>query len=166
MSSEPTQQAEVSQLYQALGLMSTIKPSMLVRIDDPIGMAEEVVREVDQLRAELAKAQTITGETSDGYHTFDELYKHRCLLFAWVLMYTWNGFKTRKNDKGEEWPGWFIAGVNTPFGQITYHLPDELWDLVLSQEIERNIGYDGHTSNDVIERMTQVLKDMAGNRTT
>ena len=98
------------------------------------------------------------GQVSDGYHTFDELYEHRCLLFAALSCWVHGFFKTRKNDKGEEWPGWFIAGLNTPWGQITYHLPDRYWDLVdADYELERNDQYDGHTSQDVAERLRKML---------
>ncbi len=30
-------------------------------------------------------SETITGETSDGYHTFNELYEHRHWLFLCLL---------------------------------------------------------------------------------
>ena len=54
-----------------------------------------------------------TGEVSDGYHTFDELYEHRCLLFCWILtmasepeqwkIATW---KSRKHSDGSAFEGW------------------------------------------------------------
>jgi len=98
------------------------------------------------------------GQVSDGYHTFDELYEHRCLLWAGLLNWQDGTFKTRKNDKGEEWPGWFIAGLNTPWGQITYHLPDSMWELVHCDEIERNDQYDGHTPHDTTERLRNAIE--------
>ena len=106
-----------------------------------------------------------TNLVSDGYHTFGELYEHRCLLFAWVIStigvnidaYRDLLFKTRKNSEGEEWVGWFIAGINMPEGQVTYHLPMSMWDLVHAPEIERNDRYDGHTSDDVVKRITEIL---------
>ena len=102
-----------------------------------------------------------TNLVSDGYHTFGELYQHRCLLWAWIVtavVTMWGcGFKTRKNSEGEEWQGWFIAGMNTKDGQITYHLPTSMWDLVHAPEIERNDKYDGHTSDDVVKRLRVIL---------
>jgi hypothetical protein len=98
------------------------------------------------------------GQVSDGYHTFDELYEHRCLLFAAWCRWMPETFKTRKNDKGEELQGWFIAGFNTPWGQVTYHLPDSIWDLVDAFEIDRNFDYDGHTSQDVAQRLRKMLE--------
>ena len=93
-------------------------------------------------------------EVSDGYHTFAELYNHRCLLFI-NLAVTCPGiaFKTRRNDVREEWEGWFILGLNTPHGQITYHIPSVYWDLAAVPEIDHNADYDGHSSNDVVERL-------------
>ena len=97
-------------------------------------------------------------EVSDGYHTFRELYEHRHLL--WMNLIQANkarAFKTRKNQEGEEWHGWFIAGMNTDYGQVTYHLPSELWDKLNVPEVERNRDYDGHTSSDVLARLTELL---------
>ncbi len=105
-----------------------------------------------------------TGQVSDGYHTFDELYEHRCLLFLNVVKaltdHRDRTFKTRRNQDGEEWSGWFILGMNTDYGQITYHLPDKYWDMADVREVERNTDYDGHTSYDVAAR----LLDLAGCR--
>jgi len=102
-----------------------------------------------------------TNLVSDGYHTFVELYQHRCLLWAYIVstlgVASMSGFKTRKNSEGDEWEGWFIAGMNYPDGQITYHLPDSMWDLVHAPVIERNDRYDGHTSADVVKRITEIL---------
>jgi hypothetical protein len=97
----------------------------------------------------------VTSETSDGYHTFGELYKHRMMLWVCVLLANpKKAFKTRLDDKGEAWDGWFIAGMNTEMGQMTYHLRDEYWGMLSSvPEIEKNEGYDGHTSDDVLLRL-------------
>lgn len=97
---------------------------------------------------------------SDGYHTFAELYDHRHSL-ALALMRAlpdvcW--FSQRHND-GELPFGsadWFIVGADLPAGAITYHLPIEL--LSLAQQTgaaELSVGrpWDGHTANDVIERL-------------
>ena len=102
-----------------------------------------------------------TGEVSDGFHTFDELYQHRCLLWAYICSRSLGSFKTRKNSSGDQWPGWFIAGMDTPHGQITYHLPDSMWDLVDASEVERNEGYDGHTAQDVAARLELMLRSVA-----
>lgn len=105
----------------------------------------------------------VTGETSDGYHTFNELYEHRHALFALIVnIAAENGmeasaWKTWRNQEGEKWDGWFIAGLDTFYGQISYHMPAEWWDRVIAPEIERNANYDGHTSKDVLNRLRAML---------
>lgn len=108
--------------------------------------------------AGLVQIDCDTGNVSDGYHTFDELYRHRCLLFAALCKVTPRAFKTRRAQDGDEIPGWFIAGIDTPHGQITYHMPNAMWDLVYVNEIERNFTYDGHTSADVADRLEAWLR--------
>lgn len=98
----------------------------------------------------------IPGKTSDGYHTFDELYEHRCLLFiafgkSLPLLHSW---KSLRHEDGSQWEGWFIAGIDLPNGQtITYHLPQRLWDLCSFVDRDRAPEWDGHTSDDVLERI-------------
>ena len=101
----------------------------------------------------------ITGDTSDGYHTFNELYEHRNVLFALVLRsYPRSAWKTRRGKDGEEIEGWFIGGMETEFGQVSYHLPLEWWDRLTDvREIERNEDYDGHSSEDVLTRLGMIV---------
>lgn len=96
-------------------------------------------------------------QVSDGYHTFSELYDHRCLLWVNVLQLNKNkAFKTWRDDAGEKWDGWFIAGLDTDFGQITYHLAENLWSLLNVKETEKNEGYDGHTSEETLQRLKKL----------
>lgn len=94
-------------------------------------------------------------EVSDGYHTFAELYDHRYLLFVnLALCHRDQAFKTRLNQNGEAWEGWFILGINTQWGQVSYHVPDSMWGFLDGvPEVGQNSGYDGHTSQDVINRL-------------
>ena len=101
-----------------------------------------------------------TADVSDGYHTFNELYNHRHLL--WINLLHCNptqAFKTRKDDNNKTMDGWFIAGMYTDYGQITYHLPDEYWPLLNVCEIEKNFDYDGHSSLDTLKRLELVAKN-------
>ncbi len=93
-------------------------------------------------------------DVSDGYHTFGELYAHRHALFVNLcLLQRDRAFKSRKHDDGTEWEGWFILGLNTEYGQITYHLPDRWWDHVDVPDVDGNVDYDGHSSSDVLLRL-------------
>lgn len=98
-----------------------------------------------------------TNIVSDGYHTFGELYEHRMVLYMALVAHhpAW-AFKTRQDHEGNTIEGWFILGMNTPFGQVSYHLPDRFWDEVDVREVDRNRRYDGHKGNDVLERIRAI----------
>lgn len=100
-----------------------------------------------------------TGSVSDGYHTFDELYDHRCLLFAALTQARPHAsWKSRLHSDGEAWEGWFIAGMDLNGKPITYHLPEKYWDLCKGDERTRAPEWDGHTSADVLVRLTGWLE--------
>ena len=97
---------------------------------------------------------TDMGKVSDGYHSFNELYEHRHLLFInLTIAYPEISFKTWLNHKKEKMDGWFILGMETDHGEITYHVPDKYWKITTVKEIEYNSEYDGHDSEDVLERL-------------
>jgi YD repeat-containing protein len=103
-----------------------------------------------------------TGSISDGYHTFDELYDHRHALYLAILkLHPEGSWISRKHHDDTEWEGWFIAGMTLPTGSITYHLPDSLWALALKTDVEvleNAPEWDGHTPNDVVERLLHFVK--------
>lgn len=97
------------------------------------------------------------GKVSDGYHTFDELYDHRCTLFL-ALMRSHPGLSwiSAKHSDGSAWPGWFVAGMRLPTGDVTYHLPAWMWSLACSTGaavLEAGHEWDGHTPADVVKRL-------------
>jgi hypothetical protein len=100
------------------------------------------------------------GEVSDGYHTFNELYDHRCILWVHVLLDNKNkAFRTKKHVDGSEWEGWFVAGLEFHDKQMTYHLPNKYWDLLDGIEtMPRMVYFDGHTSQDVHSRLVEWAK--------
>ncbi len=101
------------------------------------------------------QANQITGETSDGYHTFNELYAHRVRLFC-LLMHAHknSSWWSRKHHDGSAWEGWIIAGIDTPEGSATYHLPEsEIENLPEGTELPNGKEWDGHTSDDVLVRL-------------
>ncbi|MDF2841667.1 MAG: hypothetical protein K0R00_93 [Herbinix sp.] len=99
----------------------------------------------------------ITGNTSDGYHTFDELYAHRTVLFAVICNQNHGiSWRSKLHNDGTMFEGMFIAGMDLPYyGQVTYHCEDKYWDLFNGSQILLHApAWDGHQPNDVIERMT------------
>lgn len=101
---------------------------------------------ITTLRAENA----ITSETSDGYHTFGELYHQRAVLFAALVNGRTEAWKSRLHSDGTMFDGgWFIVGVNTPKGEYTYHYDLSLWAMFNVREIPNAPEWDGHTADDV-----------------
>lgn len=92
------------------------------------------------------------GEISDGYHTFNELYRHRYALFAVACKFL-GGWKSRLHADGTMFDGHFIAGAETPQGPVTYHMPIRVWGGFRCREFDRAPEWDGHTSQDVIDRL-------------
>lgn len=92
------------------------------------------------------------GDFSDGYHTFNELYHQRAVLFATIVNQNKNiAWKSYRHEDGELCfgGGWFIVGVDTPEGSYTYHYENKYWDIFECKELERSKHWDGHTDKDV-----------------
>lgn len=98
---------------------------------------------------------TITGETSDGYHTFSELYHHRAVLFSVIVRdHVDLAWKSRLHHDGTMYDGMFIVGIETPDGQATYHYDlNPYWDMFECKELDRAPEWDGHTPDDAIARI-------------
>lgn len=104
------------------------------------------------------------GKLSDGYHTFDELYHHRAILFATICNthknLAWKSLK-HFNDNDEMYDGMFIVGIDTPYGQVTYHYDiNPYWELFKVPELDRAHKWDGSTPDDCIKRLAQWAREM------
>lgn len=100
----------------------------------------------------------LVGDVSDGYHTFNELYDHRNVLFIKLcesLTRKYFIWKSKTHSDGTKIEGWFILGIGEEPGlQITYHLPLYLWDdTPFAITLEKAPAFDGHTSTDVLDRI-------------
>ncbi len=95
------------------------------------------------------------GDLSDGYHTFNELYHHRAVLFSVICnALPTRAWKSKRHDTGDMYDGMFIVGIETPQGQVTYHYDVELyWDMFKVKELDRAPTWDGHTPAEAIERI-------------
>lgn len=127
--------------------------------------------EIEKLfkKALLAYGDTVRGEvitenTSDGHHTFKELYEFRLLynaaFFNQITNSLWaNVHKSKRHSDGKECfgGGWFIVMATLPTGQISNHCELKDWDLFTCEERERGDVWDGHTPQDVAERLRQFL---------
>ena len=135
--------------------------------------AKDVVAYVEEL-IEEGKRETITEDTSDGYHTFKELYDHRITLFITLCRFvqleddsatSFGGviprsriWRSKRHSDGQICFGTgtqFVLGIWKAAGQqITYHIPIERWaETDFAETLDTAPEWDGHTSQDVLERL-------------
>lgn len=108
--------------------------------------------------AELKIEVADIGEVSDGYHTFNELYYHRMMLFAVICnTYKTRAWKSWQHDDGTMYDNYFIVGVETALDDYTYHYHKDHWEMFKVREIEHAPKWDGHTSKD-ITRLLSLIK--------
>ena len=110
--------------------------------------------------------------TSDGYHTFAELYLHRHFLFmALMISHPEKSWRSKSHSDGSVFDGWFIAGMHLPAGDVTYHLPIKAWDNLDDHDIstlQTAPEWDNHTPHDVLLRISDWMRSQtrAARRTT
>lgn len=101
------------------------------------------------------------GDVSDGFHTFNQLYHQRAMLFAALVNLNRDiSWKSRKHEDGKPCfgGGWFVVTIDTPAGPYGYHYEDKYWDLFNCKELERAKHWDGYTEKDV-GRLMSLYKD-------
>ena len=111
--------------------------------------------------AYYAQPEQVSGDTSDGYHTFNELYDFRkaynaALFNEWAASDKYSVHKSKRHYDGEECfgGGWFIVVAQLPNGQISNHYEMKDWDKFHLPETEKALfEYDNHTSSDVLKRL-------------
>ena len=92
------------------------------------------------------------GDVSDGYHTFNQLYYQRMMLFAVLVKQNRDkAWKSLRHEDGELCfgGGWFIVGIDTPDGSYTYHYENKYFDLFDCEILDHGKHWDGHTEKDV-----------------
>lgn len=115
---------------------------------------------------EGVKQYKTMGDVSDGYHTFDELYEFRMLYNAalfneWFTAGRYDVHKSERHNDGELCfgGGWFIVMATLPTGQISNHYPMEYWHLFKATIRKRADKWDGHTPQDVVQRLLNLLPE-------
>lgn len=102
------------------------------------------------------------GDLSDGYHTFNELYHHRAVLFSAICnSMPDKAWKSKLHDTGDMYEGMFIVGIETPNGQATYHYDIEpYWDMFKVKEFDKAPKWDGHTPAEAIKRIADISSEV------
>lgn len=122
-----------------------------------------------KLMALIVDSRKVTGDTSDGYHTFNELYEYRMLYNALLFneLYrhhqNYNVHKSWHHSDGERafGGGWFVVVAQLPTGQVTNHYEEKDWPLFDIEERVRADKWDGHTPQEAAERL-RVFAEMNG----
>lgn len=104
----------------------------------------------------MNKAENVVDQnTSDGYHTFGELYEHRNLLFLALCLVNRPSVVFKK----DHYEGWDVVYLLTVEGQLSYHVPIKYRKFLEQNFIhDESLEWDGHTSTDVIRRLTSLLE--------
>lgn len=128
---------------------------------------DDKFNKTENLSAETAAdPKEDTGNVSDGYHTFNELYRY-CLLYnaAFFNELAARGdikvCKSYRHSDGEECfgGGWFIVMAELPTGQISNHYEAKDWELFDVPEREKAFVWDGHSPNEAADRLERYLRD-------
>ena len=132
----PMAECSVNDLYTALGMPW------------PRGGIEYAIIEY---LADLIEQPEITEDTSDGYHTFEQLYYQRMVLFATLVQEHKDcAWKTWNHEDGKPCfgGGWFLVTIDTPKGAYGYHFEEKYWNLFDCPELPKAKHWDGYTEKD------------------
>lgn len=90
------------------------------------------------------------GEISDGYHTFNELYYHRMVLFSVICNQNKDlAWKSKLHSDGTMFDDYFIVGIVTKEGNFTYHYHIDHWGMFDVEEFNLAPEWDGHEAKDI-----------------
>ena len=135
--------------------------------------------EVKQSIHTLSRDAIVEGSESmsvfDSYHTMEELYEHRLVLFialckllaqvsttfmpkGFEILNPVSVWRSKLHSDGSSFDGWFILGIGKEAGkQITYYLPYSKWeDTEFAETLEKAPEFDGHTFSDVLKRIANL----------
>lgn len=89
----------------------------------------------------------------DGYHTFEELYECRHVLYMSLVNNNKSLF-----TKNKDYKDWFCVVGDLGTGQISFHIPEKYWKMFLCEE--KTHVFDGHNTKQVIERLLNYANKM------
>ena len=131
-----------------------------------------VNKKINEIQSEinfLKNNNLSVGKLSDGYHTFNDLYHHRAVLFGVIcsLLPKDKSWKSLKHHDGSMFDDMFIVGIDTEYGQITYHYDiDPYYDTIFAgvRELPNAPEWDGHTPDEAVERLVKLIQSGLINR--
>lgn len=139
----------------SVGIYQLIEECYFVKDDDATEDYFEACKEDDTVPeyeyiVRPKFSNLVNGEMSDGYHTFNELYNHRSVLFSVICnMNKAKAWKSKLHADGTMFNNMFVVGIETPEGTFTYHDEMMWWHRYNVPELDNAPEWDGHTSDDV-----------------
>lgn len=161
----------IEQLEQLLGSKSeTVRSLRTDEIEDILYLLQSEIslsnyKDMNELLRTLEVENRIEfDKISDGYHTFEELYFHRMILFSIICKtFKKKAWRSEKHHDNTMFDNYFIVGVSTPNGQYSYHYHMQYWDHFDGVKVlEKAPEWDGHTPNN-IDRLVSLIDDKAIN---
>lgn len=121
-------------------------------------LLNDLLHEIEKISIPLPS--TGIGDVSDGYHTFNELYYHRAVLFSVICNQNKDkAWKSKSHHDGTMYENMFIVGIDTPEGQATYHYDvNPYWDIFHVKTLDNAPVWDGHTPEQAINRILTLAK--------
>lgn len=94
------------------------------------------------------------------YHSTEELYDHRAVLFIALLKDRDGAWWSRQHEDPEDpmYQGFVLAGITLSSGDVSYHLREKfipLLELADIEELPVSPPFSGYTPDDVAERLAE-----------
>jgi hypothetical protein len=129
--------------------------------------AEEYARHERPIDSEVGPKPVMGGhpaQLTDGFHTMEELYDHRRALTAALAAQccdiSWKSRAHHPDDDPMFEGGYFIIGIDTPAGTITYHYKLTHWDdFPEVPELEHAPKWDGAGPPETVTRLLAWARD-------
>lgn len=112
---------------------------------------DKITKKINDLILKYKNEGWSTKGISDKWHTFEELYYHRMILFLTIQKaYKGKSWKSKKHHDGTMFEDSFVVGIETPEGQYSYHYNLKYWDLFKDiKELDYAPEFDGHEPKDI-----------------
>lgn len=115
----------------------------------------EIIKLINAMNIKLRDEGISRDEISDGYHTFNELYYHRMILFSVICKQNKElSWKSKLHHDGTMFDDYFIVGIDTKEGQCSYHYDMKYWDIYDVEVLDKAPIYDGHQPEDIVRLLS------------
>ncbi|MGL5753063.1 MAG: hypothetical protein ACRCXT_21150 [Paraclostridium sp.] len=100
------------------------------------------------------------GDLSDGYHSYNQLYDNRLVLFACIVnLKPELGWKSLKHhdESDKMYEDYFIVGFTTPQGDVRFHYHIKYWNLFKCKELPNAPEWNGADNKDHLNYLINMI---------